>query len=98
VKIHDFGLWFRYWDGVWCWSTSIPPPLLYIFYDGVYLGCQFSNFELHVVYDKLYIIKLKNKLWVTKSESRRKCFYRIGRLLTLDDFEIVSNPDYKGVV
>ncbi len=96
MKIHDFGLWFRYWDGVWCWSTSIPRPLLYIFYDGVYLGCQYANFELCVLCDKSHIIKFKNKLLVPESKYLRQCW--LGRKLTLDDFEIVQNADYKGVV
>ena len=98
MKIHDFGLWFKFWNenDRPTWSTTIPQEnYFHILYDGMYLGCQYTNFELCVVCEKLHIIKLKNKLLVPESKYRRQCW--LGRKLTLDDFEIASNPDYKGV-
>ena len=90
MKIHDFGLWFRTW---WTnkWSTIIPQTGCFrISYDGKPLGNQFADFDLRVYNDGQFIIKLKNEFAVSGD-----C-HKIGRRLTLDDFEIVPNSDYKG--
>ncbi len=88
MKLHDFGLWFRTTDCYriddWPeWSTTIPETGgFYIYYDGKLLGCQYPNFDLVVNRSHPHILKLKG--W---------CM--IGRCLTLDDFEIIPNPDYE---
>jgi len=116
VKLHDFGLWFKYEvcrDGEVeseCevrWSTDIPPlpprPSSYvdgwysacffeIFYDGVEVGYQCGDFNLCLYPGDKFIMKLKNNFQVNKD-----C-YEVGRRLTLDDFEVIPNPDYKGAV
>ncbi len=94
MKLTDFGLWFGYSideDDNLGWSTAIPQEdFFYILYDGVRLGHQYSDFELDVYDGKQFIIKLKNNFKL------RGYFHRIGRRLTLDDFEIIPNPDCRG--
>jgi hypothetical protein len=92
VKLTDFGLWFEYCSGnKYEWSVTIPKnPIYDICYDGYYLGKQWSDFDLVIWKDTPHTIKLKNKF------TNVGMYYEIGRLLTLDDFEIVQNPDYKG--
>jgi hypothetical protein len=103
MKITDFGLWFMSWgsDPHDHWSTTIPKkPPYSIYYDGMDLGVQLSDFGLSIYMDSgyprcepyLHVIKLKN--------SFRKIMerYYIGRPLTLDDFEIVESPEYRGAV
>jgi hypothetical protein len=90
VKIHDFGLWFKTW---WThkWSTIIPETRGFaIYYDGKPLGGQSDDFDLRVYNDEQFIIKLKNEFAVSGS------YHKIGRRLTLDDFEIVPNPNNPG--
>jgi hypothetical protein len=82
MKITDFGLWFRTFLGK-KWSTSIP---MYgdfsIFYDGECLGHWYAyGPDLVLALDTRYIIKFGT--------------YLPDRFLTLDDFEIVANPDYQ---
>jgi hypothetical protein len=91
MKLQDFGLWFQ---GLTSgkWSTIIPRKDSYkIFYDGHFLGIQWSDFELEIYNSYPYIIVLKNKFAYDLKE-----YYRVGRLLTLDDFEIMKNPNYRG--
>jgi len=97
VKLHDFGLWFiiRIPHYTYIWSSAIPPESDYwIYYDGMYLGKQYSDFDLVISDDLSLIIKLKNKFQRLPSPSRK--WYQIGRRLTIDDFEIIENPNYKG--
>jgi len=101
MKITDFGLWFSLWNDntcIWSWSATITRAGLYlIYYDGARLGYQDSSFYLTVYQDTPWIIQLKNSFPKT-IHIRRYTTYSIGRLLTLDDFEIIANPDYKGTV
>jgi hypothetical protein len=92
MKLHDFGLWFT--PNMREWSTTIPQKRGFdIYYDGMLLGRQHYYYELTIDDDKPHIIKLKNKF---SNYNRWYCY--ISRPLTLDDFEIIPNPDYKGVV
>jgi hypothetical protein len=90
VKIQDFGLWFR------CrvsgeWSTTIYEKApFHIYYDGVELGFQDSSFDLTFYSHYPHKIQLK-KYFYQKSYS----IHCINRQLTLDDFEIIENVDYK---
>ncbi len=95
MKIHDFGLWFAFWVGTkFNWSTTITMGPKYgfaIYYDGVQLGCQDDDLCLEIYVEEPHIIKLK-KDFPLDSSGR----YIIDRLLTLDDFEIIENHDYRG--
>ncbi len=96
MKLHDFGLWFkiRITRNTYIWSSAIPPESDYwIYYDGMSLGKQYSDFDLVIYDDKPLIIKLKNKFYGL--ESSVYDWYQIGRLLTIDDFEVVENHRYK---
>ncbi len=97
MKIHDFGLWFRYWHNRKDhWSTTIYEKSSFqIYYDGEWLGDYRCNFDLDLYYDEPHIIKLRNK-FLERSDYNGT--YMIGRLLTLDDFEIIENPEYRGAV
>ncbi len=93
MKIHDFGLWFLSGQDYEYWSTTIPQSTARyeFYYDGVYMGCQSSNFDLAVEDDQPHIIRLKCEfLWPDTY------IYVLDRVLTLDDFEIVINPNYEG--
>jgi hypothetical protein len=95
VKIHDFGLWFGYLKHGGFhpeWSATIPQGEGYfgILYDGVELGYQYSDFNLMILDHQQLIMRLKYNFPLFAG------FYRIGRPLTLDDFEIIPNPDYRG--
>ncbi len=93
MKLQDFGLWFQTYY-TWDWSVTIPKRAEFrIYYDGEKLGWQYLDFDLKILEYQPHIIKLKNKFAHDLME-----YYRIGRPLTLDDFEIVENPDYKGTV
>jgi hypothetical protein len=91
VKIYDFGLWFQSIDGRW--STIPRRSESRIYYDGSSLGFQYSNFDLAIYKDMRHLIQLRNQFC---SWGRHSTFKQIGRLLTLDDFEIIENPDYLG--
>ncbi len=98
MKLTDFGLWFGIWrDGSWKWSTTIPPKADFsIYYDGRLLGRQDSRFTLIVrLPDKYLGIRMKNPFDYCQLWDGEYQVY-IGRLLTLDDFSIELNPDYKG--
>ena len=97
MKIHEFGLWF-FQDGEW--FTTFPQGQLLavvsVYYDGECLGRQWPDYELSLfgIFDNLpHIMKLKIKL-----ELKKGCrhTYLFDRLLTMDDFDIVENPDYRG--
>ncbi len=97
MKIHEFGLWFKsgYSDEGFSWSTTIPPEgFLCIYYDGDIMGQQNTrNFELSTT--TWYAHKMRVREIFTKN---RKGHYQIGRRLTLEDFEIVENTNYKGLL
>ena len=95
MKMYDFGLWFCGFD---CnWSATIPQETRYgIYYDGIFLGRQYLDFDL--------IIKIKSEdPYIIKLEYPRDfdysgweyAQYKIGRLLTLEDLEVIPNPDYQ---
>jgi hypothetical protein len=88
MKITDFGLWFLGSNNRW--STTIPEVgLFHIYYDGEGLGWQgAAAFELVIWRNRPHIIHLKKDFHLSYSEN-----YAIGRQLSLDDFEIVPNPD-----
>ncbi len=92
MKLHDFGLWFKTYD-TWVWSTTIPQePDYLIYYDGKPLSRQYPSFDLVVNRLHPHTLKLNENFKVIHGW----CF--IGRCLTMDDFEIIANPDYKGTV
>jgi len=96
VKLTDFGLWFGYLkhgDFHPEWSATIPQGEGYfiILYDGMVLGNQYSDFDLEIYDGEQFIMRLKYNFPLFAG-----C-YQIGRLLTLDDFEITENPNYEGV-
>ncbi len=90
MKLHDFGLWF--WSLGNRWSITIPQKGYFeIFYDGVELGYQYDDFDLMVYDDNhRFSIRLKNNF------TRRGAYEKIGRQLTMDDFEIIPTPIYRG--
>jgi hypothetical protein len=91
MKLYHFGLWFRYVEcDRYNWSTTIPPYSIHIYYDGISLGDINLNFYMDIRHDKPHIIKLK------KDFPKFSWYYLVGRPLTLDDFEIIENPNYKG--
>jgi hypothetical protein len=92
VKLHDFGLWYWSWRTT-NWSTTIPQTMEFcICYDGEVLGYQRDSLHFGIYQDKPYIINLKSNF------KKDGIFYQPNRLITLDDFEIIANPDYKGTV
>jgi hypothetical protein len=89
VKIYDFGLWFEQGGR---WYTTIPQDgWFFIYYDGNLIATQLLEYALARDRRYPYIIKLNNNF-------RRNNFGHdiIGRPLSLDDFEIVENPEYPG--
>jgi hypothetical protein len=96
MKLHDFGLWFlRQVPGEKAtWSTTIPPDCFYsILYDGLCVGFQTldDRVRIHTAdYDR-YIIKFNKKLAPEIQD-----YFILERRLTLDDFEVIKNPRYKG--
>jgi len=104
VKIHDFGLWFGFWeqksDTIWEWKrlTTIPFGDFNIFYDGYCLGwvrCYAnSRLELTTQNDRLYRILVNESFAMQHHNILTKYF--LVRPLTLDDFEIVPNPNNPG--
>ena len=96
MKIHDFGLWFCDWSSISNpkWSTTIPhSPGCRIYYDGKLLGLQDIDLNLYISITKSRIIKLRNNFPRHLKENN----YEIGRILTIDDFEIIPNPNYKEI-
>jgi len=96
MKLTDFGLWFCHCGGK-DWSTTIPQKYgpqgtFEIFYDGRALGLYGEHSLALYIYKNLpHKINLKSKF----SEGY-DYWINIGRDLTLDDFEIIPNPDYPG--
>ncbi len=97
MKLHDFGLWFKLWntpDGDE-WSTTIPPKDIFDFYfDGEKIGHNFFDNILSIYPETRHIIKLRCEYRLDDIDCR---YMDIGRRITLDDFEIIENPDYKGI-
>jgi hypothetical protein len=93
MRLIDFGLWF--WEYRWDfeWSATVPRQFGYrIYYDGFLLGEHRSNFDLELCCDwGPYNIILKSKLPLKKGHIDT---YVLDRPITLDDFEIVKNPNY----
>ncbi len=91
MKLHDFGLWFEQYGE---WSTTIPQAgIFFILYDGWYLGYQLESTHLKIWGDAPYKIQIKNSfpmVWVNEGRGH----FDIGDRLTLNDFEIIENPDY----
>jgi hypothetical protein len=85
MKLHDFGLWFNSLHDN-RWTTSIPPGVFDIYYDGILVGQQDQDFILRI-YDNDYIIRVTQDFYLDES-----LFYRIDRPLVMDDFYIELNP------
>ncbi len=71
-----------------------------IYYDTELLGWQHSatqnslmQFCVRINETGKYIINLKNNFIMNNDG-----YYYIGRPLTIDDFEIIPNPDYKEIL
>jgi hypothetical protein len=85
MKLTDFGLWFK--DCYGKWLTTIPKDELFrIYYDGLDLGKQYSDYDLLIYHNRKssYIVKLK------KEFDKKSGYHIIGRRLTMDDFEVVK--------
>ncbi len=102
MKITDFGLWFECRnssDNNLEWS-SVPrkgSSRIFISYDGEWLGRQDRQGRLETYNTGRHIIALVPSLYSTYRESAIEApGYYIGRLISLDDFKIVENPDYRG--
>ncbi len=93
MKIHEFGLWFNpcYSD---VWLTTIPSKISFqIFYDGRVLGEYYASARaLYLYIHHPHKIHLKSKFSKSPND-----WFVIGRDLTLEDFEIILNPDYKEI-
>jgi len=98
MRIHDFGLWFREWiggrGGKWLNTVPLTDEFL-IYYDMQRLGYKTRTHNLVITGFYKNIIKLKHQFPIIKDEVGDDC-YSIGRPLTLDDFAVVENPDYRG--
>jgi len=89
MKLTDFGLWFKQGGR---WYITIPQDgWFFIHYDGTLIATQLLEYELARYHMGPYILKLNNNF-------RQKNFGNdiIGRPLSLEDFEIVENPNYAG--
>jgi hypothetical protein len=92
MKITDFGLWFWSYDDE-KWSTTLPisKPFCDIYYNSCLLGLMSNyGFSLSIWDGEPLIINLK-------IETLRSLngIYTVNRHLTLDDFEVIPNPDYQ---
>jgi hypothetical protein len=104
MKLHDFGLWFHSTEDEQ-WSTSIPQQKNFeIWFCGEYLGeqkiidereplgCrQIELFTLAVLEQNSHIIQLKDPKIKKEFCQGIPCF-KIGRPLTIDDFDIIPSP------
>jgi hypothetical protein len=102
MKITDFGLWFECRNSSTNnleWS-SVPlkgSSRIFISYDGEWLGRQNQQGKLVTYSTGRHIIALVPRLHSTYYESTIEApGYCIDRLISLDDFKIVENPDYRG--
>jgi len=98
MKLHQFGLWFQILGGFQRgqWTTSIPQHQSYqIHYDGNCLGTKFPN-VLNIYNDEIdeFVIKLKNASAQCHPVIAGMNAYQIDTL-SLNDFEIIPNPNYK---
>ena len=95
MKLHDFGLWFWEYSGWgYKWSATVPRQGgFYMYYDGELLGVQDNDLNLTVTGDRPYIIRLKNRLVATGSIFTYTL--KLDSIITLDDFDIIPNPDYQ---
>ena len=98
MKLTYFGLWFWEYSGRdRKWSATVPrEPGFLIYYDGRILGEQWADFDLTIYDDEPHIIRLKRD-YAPKEPSSQVLVYgfaqfRIGRLLTLEDFDIELRP------
>jgi hypothetical protein len=73
--MYDFGLWFCGFDGYW--SATIPQETSYgIYYDGIFLGRQYHDFDL--------IIKIKSEdPYIIKLEDPVVLITRVGSMLNI---------------
>ncbi len=97
MKLHDFGLWFQILGGFQRghWTTSIPQHLSYqIHYDGNWLGTKFNN-VLNISEKDKFMIKLKHPPTLFPRVIINDIFAYEIDTLTLNDFEIIPNPNYK---
>ncbi len=104
MKITDFGFWFRKlefvdpsWPVPWKvgdWSVTFPDNDIFaVYYDGQELYVQRSCDTIRMVenYKNSHAIKIKTGFYQNSSD----LFY-VGKILTLDDFEVIPNPHYRG--
>jgi hypothetical protein len=90
MKLTDFGLWFQSPGNRW--SITIPPRGIFsIWYDGHGLGVQYTDLSLGVEHDTPYIVRLKHTFPMDRFGN-----YRIDRQITMEDFDIIPNPNYRG--
>jgi hypothetical protein len=85
------GLWFRFYNGAWS-STFPREPGYGIYYDGIPIAQHDKEFWLVIFDEHPFTIKLKSKFQRLVSTGEA---YSVGRLLSIDDFEIVENRNYK---
>jgi hypothetical protein len=101
MKLHDFGLWFEQYGK---WSTTIPDieENFSIYYDGNLLGRHWKGvLTLINNISSPYKIEIKAKfIEIPNSDDYLYSNYRqyvVDRRLTMEDFEVIPNPDYIGV-
>jgi transposase len=93
VKIHDFGLWFEQYGK---WSTTIPQAgSFFIWYDRELLGQCWGNLALKVWNDNPCKIQIRDSVPMVRARERGRGHYDLRRPLTLNDFEIIENPEYE---
>ncbi len=88
------GLWFRFYNGAWS-STFPREPGYGIYYDETLLAQQDKDFGLVIWGGLPFTIKLRSKFDIWESSSGAYQMHRLGRLLSIDDFEIADNTNYK---
>ena len=106
MKLHDFGLWFGYWDSTsYAWYSAVPhrnASWIDITYDGVAVAVERNvglKYELIIFQNHHAPYTIMIKCDFSFGDQRlphTTLIIDIGRRLTLDDFEIVKNPDYRG--
>lgn len=88
------GLWFRSWDDIATTTREIPVSGNFsVWYNDEFLGAQLSNMDLIVEILQPYLMALKKEEYISIEDCQR-C-YQLGQRLTIEDFEIIANPDYK---
>jgi hypothetical protein len=87
MNLHDFGLWFKYWDHkndnaiLWSQDVWTTHGSFHIIYDSIFVGLMHYEHGLCPAQDTPYLVKIRDGKHTT---------------ITKDIFEIVPNPDYKG--